>query len=47
MMNVCGRVHCGPVSGFLVLCLQIPIKPFALLIHSVCDYMYFTVIFHR
>ena len=45
--NICGRVHRGPVCGFLVVWLQVAIEPFALFHHSVFDYVCITVMFHR
>ena len=33
---VCSQAHCGPTSGFLLLCLQIAIEPPIL-------YLYFTI----
>ena len=44
----CMRVlYCGSVCGFLVFWLQIVTEPFALFHHSVFNYMFFNVTFHR
>ena len=40
-------LYCGSVCGCLVFWLQIATEPFALFHHSVFDYMFFNVTFHR
>ena len=41
-----GRAFPGPVCGFLVFWFHITTEPFALVHHSVCGYMCFTMLFH-
>ena len=46
-INVCGRVHRGPVCVFLVFWPQIAIESFVLFHHIVLRYMCFTMMFQR
>ena len=41
LLDLFQNVHCFPVCGFLLFCLQIAIEPIALF-HRMCDYRYLT-----